>query len=218
MFAPARYRPWLRPLLAAGAVALFALGYLWGNQTQLGRTRPPAFGGVLTVPPRPVPEFELQDTQGRIFDRRSLSAGWTLLAFADLSRPSGQSAVRRLIELYNRVSDRESLHRGLRLALATLSDTPDQARALAALSPALHVLGGDASEIRRLADALGADAKISDAPMADAPIADSGDPTAIFVFAPGGALVALLAGDRDGAGMASDLVALYEHTVLPLPE
>ena len=46
----------------------------------------------------------------------------------------------------------------------------------------------------------------------------AGGPVPLFVFAPGGYLVALLTDDQDPADLASDLVALYEHADLLLPE
>ncbi len=203
MFLANRYRLWVRLLFMAGAAALFALSYLWGNQVQRVRTEPPVIGGVLMRPPAVIPGFRLQDPAGRVFDQRTLSAGWTLIAFGDPSQASGQLAVARLIDLYNRVSDREGLYRDLRLVLATAADNADLARDYAALSPALYVLGGDETELQRLAAALGA---------------DRDGPSPLFVFAPGGYLVALLTDDQDRAGLASDLVALYEHADLLLPE
>jgi hypothetical protein len=198
-----RYRLWVRLLLMVGAVGMFVLGYQWGNRVQHRRAEPPTIGGVLIRPPATVPAFRLADPSGRIFDRERLAAGWTVMAFADLSQPGGRLAVRRLIEVYNRVSDREGLYRALRLVLVNRTDAPDQARGLAALSPALYVLGGEPTEVRRLAESLGADA---------------GDPSQLFVFAPGGRLVALFTDDQAPAGLASDLVALYESADLLLPE
>ncbi len=197
------YRLWIRLLFMVGAAALLFLGYQWGNRVQRDGARPPAIGGVLIRPPSTVPDFRLQDATGRPFDRGTLSTGWTLMAFGDLSQAGGQLAVQRLIEVYNRVSDREVLYRDLRLALVSPAEAPDQARALAALSPALHVLGGEPAQVKGLMEALGT-----------AP----GGPASLYVFAPGGYLVALLTDDQAGADLASDLVALHAHADLLLPE
>lgn len=194
---PNPHRLSLRLLFMAGAAGLFFLGYLWGNQYRHRQPPEPlAIGGVLVRPPAAVPEFRLADPAGRIFDRRTLAAGWTLLAFGDLAQASGQLAVARLIDVYNRVSDREALHRDLRLVLVAEPMAPDPARRLCALSPALYILGGDAEQVRRLGDSLGV---------------DQGASGTLFVFAPGGALVALLGDDRNRADLASDLVALHTH-------
>jgi hypothetical protein len=196
-------RLWVRLVFLASMAGLFALGYQWGNRVQRDRTGPPSIGGVLIRPPMKAPDFRLQDPMGRTFDRGTLSAGWALMAFGDLTQDDGQLAVKRLIDTYNRVSDRESLHRDLRLALVGPAETLDRVRAFAALSPALYVLSGEPAQVKGLMDALGT-----------AP----GGPAALFVFAPGGYLVALLTDDQDRAGLASDLVALYEHADLLLPE
>lgn len=205
MFLPNRRRLWIRLLFMVGAVVLFTLGYQWGNRYQRRHAELPTIGGVLVRPPGVVPGFRLADPLGRIFDRHTLAKGWTLIAFGDPARASGQLAVQRLVDIYNRVSDRESLHRSLRLVLATDPPTPDPtlARQLAALSPALYVLGGDSAESQRLASALGA---------------AGGGAATLYVFAPGGYLVALLTEDQDGAAAASDLAALYAHADLLLPE
>lgn len=197
------HRLWIRLLFTAGAAALFVLGYQWGNRVQRDRADPPRIGGVLIRPPLALPDIRLRDSTGRTFDRSTLSAGWTLMAFGDLSQASGQLAVQRLIDVYNRVSDREGLYRGLRLALVGPAEAPGQGPAFSTLSPALYVLGGEPAQVEGLMDALGA-----------AP----GGPASLFVLAPGGYLVALLTDEQDRAGQASDLVALYEHADLLLPE
>jgi hypothetical protein len=203
MLLPNPHRLWVRLLLMAGAAGLFVVGYQWGNRVQRHRAEPPGIGGVLIRPPVTVPDIRLQDPRGRTFDRRTLSAGWTLMAFGDLSQAGGQLAVQRLIDVYNRVSDREGLYRDLRLALVGPAQAPDLALAFSNLSPALYILGGEPTQVEDLIGALGA--------------APDG-PAGLFVLAPGGYLVALLTADQDRPGLASDLVALYEHADLLLPE
>lgn len=200
---PNPHRLWVRLLFMVAMAGLFVLGYRWGNRVQRDRTEPPAIGGVLIRPPGTVPDFRLYDPAGRPFDRSALSAGWTLLAFGDLSEAGAPPALHRLIDAYNRVSDREGLYRDLRLALVSPTEAPDRARTFSALSPALFVLSGEPAQVKGLMDALGA---------------SPGGPKALFVFAPGGYLVALFTDDQDRTGLASDLVALYEHTDLLLPE
>jgi hypothetical protein len=209
MLLPNRHSPWVRVAFMAGAVGLFFAGYQWGNRWQLEHAAPPAIRGVLVRPPAAIPGFTLKDPRGRVFDGATLAAGWTLLAFGDLSTAQGQLAVSRLIDVYNRVSDREPLHRELRLVLASAADTPNLARDFAALSPALYVVGGEPSEIGRLRDSLGAGAPAG-------PGTESGPP--VFVFTPGGFLVALLPGSEDAAAMAADLVALHEGIHLLVKE
>jgi len=183
-------------------MGLFLFGYQWGNEYQRRHAKPPSISGVLVRPPADIPGFSLVDALGRPFNQGTLAAGWTLLTFGDLTSAQGQLAVQRLIDVYNRVADQENLHQALRLALVTSTDAPNLARDFSRLSPALHVLSGEAEEVQRLRAALGV----------------GSDPqTPFFVFAPGGYLVALLMDSEDSAVLAEDLTALYKgvHALLP---
>lgn len=195
MFLPNRHSLWVRLVFILGAIGLFILGYQWGNHYQRKHAKPPTISGVLVRPPAQVPDFRLEDPIGRPFDQNTLAQGWTLLALGDLSAAQGQLAIQRLIDVYNRVAVQADLHDGLRLVLVTSGETPNLARDFARLSPALFVLSGDPVESARLRDALGVGGEGA---------------SPLFVFAPGGYLVALLSDMEDGAGMATDLIALYE--------
>lgn len=222
MFLPNRHRWWFRLAVMMGAVGLFLAGYHWGNQVQRARAALPAIDGVLVRPPAAVPRFRLQDPNGRVFDQGSLAGGWTLLAFGDLTGASGQRAVARLIDLYNRVSDQEDLYRALRLVLVTPDDfaerTGGPALDFARLSPALWVLGGPAAERARLAGALGAAAGAPSGTTAAARPAPGPDPGTLYCFAPGGALIALFTGETEPARTAAGLTVLHDHLDLLLPE
>jgi hypothetical protein len=202
MFLRNRHSLWVRLAFMLGAIGLFLFGYQWGNQYQRKHAQPPAISGVLFRSPAAIPAFRLEDPSGRVFDQDTLAAGWTLLTFGDLSGAQGQLAIQRLIDVYNRVAGEPDLQRDLRLVLATTTDAPNLARDFARLSPALYVLAGDAAETGRLRESLGA------GDDAQAPL---------FVFAPGGYLIALLAADEDRSAMAADLEALYKgiHALLP---
>lgn len=203
MFLRSRHSLWVRLAFALGAMGLFLLGYHWGNEYQRRHSKPPAIGGVLVRPPAAIPGFRLEDPSGRPFDQEHLAAGWTLLSFGDLSGAEGQLAIQRLIDVYNRVAGEEGLHEALRLVLVTTTDTPNLARDFARLSPALYVLGGEEVELARLRAALGASAE------AEQPL---------FVFAPGGYLVALLSGGSESGQVAADLIALHRGVHFLLPE
>ncbi len=203
MFLRNRHNWWVRLAVMLAAAGLFLFGYQWGNHYQRRHAKPPAISGILVRPPATLPEFRLEDPSGRVFDQQGLAAGWTLLSFGDLSGAQGQLAIQRLIDVYNRVAGSPELQRGLRLVLVTTSDAPDLARDFARLSPALYVLTGDAAEVSRLRQALGS---------------GDDDEAPLFVFAPGGFLIALLTGDEERALMAADLEALYQGVDLLLPE
>ena len=198
-----RHSPWLRIAFMLGAIGLFLFGYQWGNQYKSKHAQPPVINGVLVRPPATVPGFRLLDPRGRVFDQDTLAAGWTLLTFGDLSRAQGQLAVQRLIDVYNRIGGDADLQRALRLVLVTTTDAPNLARDFSRLSPALSILAGDAGETGRLRAALGT--------------GEDADPL-VFVFAPGGYLIALLTNDEDGSAMAADLGALYADVHVLLPE
>lgn len=203
MFLKNPHRIWVRLLFAIGAVGLFVFGYQWGNEYQRRNAGPPRIEGVLIRPPAAIPGFRLRDPIGRAFDQETLAEGWTLLTFTDLSSAGGHLAIQRLIDAYNRVADREELHKALRLVLVTTTDTPNLARDFSALTPALYVLSGESAELGRLRDALGV-------------TGDESPP--VFVFGPGGYLLALLPAGADGAAIAKDLTAIHERAFFLLPE
>jgi cytochrome oxidase Cu insertion factor (SCO1/SenC/PrrC family) len=190
-------------VLILGAISLFILAYQWGNQYQRRSAAPPVIGGLLISPPASLPDFELREALGRPFAHDDLSQGWTLLAFGDLSRASGQLAVQRLIDVYNRVADERALRKQLRLVFVTLGDDSSLHRDFAGLLPALKILGGDPEQIQRLRADIGLGAT---------------DTAAIFVVAPGGYLVAFLPETEGGAPMAEDLKAIHASSDLLLPE
>lgn len=203
MFLRSRHSLWVRLVFVLGAMGLFVFGYQWGNQYQRKVATPPTIDGVLVQPPVVVPGFTLRDPLGRVFDQETLAEGWTLLTFGDLAAASGQLAVQRLLDVYQRVADESGLQRSLRLALVTSSDAPNLARDFARLSPDLRVLGGEPAEVERLVQSVGG-------------LGDGEAP--LFVFAPGGYLIALLAQGDDRARLAQDLIALYQGLHLLLPE
>lgn len=203
MFLRNRHPLWIRLALILAAISLFVLAYQWGNQYQRRSAAPPVIGGLLIRPPASLPEFELREALGNPFGQQDLSQGWTLLAFGDLSRASGQLAVQRLIDVYNRVADERPLRKQLRLVLVTTGDDSTVSRDFAGLLPALKILGGEAEQIERL--------------RADIGLGDAETP-AIFVVAPGGYVLAFLPETQDGAQMAEDLKAIHAGSDILLPE
>ena len=200
MFLRNRHRLWIRIVFVLGAIALFLFGYQWGNRYQQSPSETLVIDGVLVRPPVALPDFQLKDPFGRAFDRKTLESGWSLLAFGDLSRASGQLAVQRLIDVRNRVADQAALGQALRLVLIATAETPNLARDFAGLSTALLILGGEASRVDPLRNALSS--------------TDDDAPT-LYVIGPGGHLLALFPDTQDGAAMAEDLKALF-HALAPL--
>ncbi|EGV19778.1 hypothetical protein [Thiocapsa marina] len=203
MFLRNRHPLWMRLVLILGAISLFVLAYQWGNQYQRRSAAPPVIGGLLIRPPASLPDFELREALGRPFGQKDLAQGWTLLAFGDLSRASGQLAVQRLIDVYNRVADERALRKQLRLVLVTAGNDSSLHRDFAGLLPALKILGGDPEQIDRLRADIGLGAT---------------DTAAIFVVAPGGFVLAFLPESEGGAQLAEDLKAIYAGSDLLLPE
>lgn len=203
MFLRNRHSLWLRLVMVLGAMALFVVGYQWGNQYQRGGDEPPRINGVLVRPVGAIPNFSLRDTWGQPFDQSHLARGWTLMAFGDLAQASGQRGVQRLIDAYNRVADRPMLRESLQLVLVATAEAPGFARDFARLSPALHILGGNDEEVDRLQAALG--------------LTSDGEPT-LFLFGPGGYLVALLPPSESGQAVAEDLKAVHADASTLLPE
>lgn len=193
MFLPNRHRLGIRLIFALGAMALFVLGYQWGNQYQFGRAESTQIQGVLVQPSGEIPEFSLRDPFGRPVGRADLASGWTLLAFGDLAEVSGQRAAQRLIETRNRLADQPKLVESLQLVLIQTREQLELARDFARLSPALRLLAGPSESIVPIRDALG--------------LASEVGPT-LFVIGPGARLFAILPETESGAEMAEDVKAL----------
>jgi cytochrome oxidase Cu insertion factor (SCO1/SenC/PrrC family) len=197
-----------RLVIAVAAVALFLLAYQWGNQYKYGGTEPPAIGGVLLRPPRPLPDFMLTDSGGQPFERKALVDQWSLLAVGDLSGSSGHRAFARLIEVYNRLADQRDLRRRFLLLLVTADSAPALARDFERLSPAIAVLSGDRAAVADFTQAaLGAS---PDALM-------SGDQTnttnlddgpSLFLIDPEARVLALFPGAQPAEDIAADLRSL----------
>jgi hypothetical protein len=197
-----RKRPLLpRLIMAVAAVGLFVLGYQWGNQIQFGKDRAPAIEGVMIRPAVPLPDFVLTTTSGESFGRPDLADRWTLMAFTSLGGAGGHRSVARLIEVYNRLADGPDLQRRLSLTLISPDSAPALARDFERLSPAITILGGDAQEIRRLAQALGT----------DTPASTPQDLPPLFLITGANArLVALFPPAQSPARIAADVAALAE--------
>jgi hypothetical protein len=193
MFLPNRHRLGVRLVFALGAMALFVLGYQWGNQHPFGRAEPAQIHGFLVQPPGALPEFSLRDPFGRPVGRTELAAGWTLLAFGDLAEASGQRAAQRLIETRNRLADQSKLIESLQLVLIQTSERLALARDFARLSPALRPLAGAPESIVPLREALGLASEIG--------------PT-LFVIGPGARLLAILPETESGSETAEDVKRL----------
>jgi hypothetical protein len=193
----------VRLLLILVAMALFVLAYQWGNQYQRRAAGPPVIQGVLISPAPTLPEILLQDALGREFSREDLAQPWTLLAFGDLAGASGQLAVQRLMDVYNRISDHRGLRKHLRLVLITTTDEPHLARDFSGLLPAMRIVGGRSEEVMSLREAMGLSQE---------------DRPALFVVAPGGRVVAFLPDTLDGAAMADDLRQIHDHADALSPE
>jgi hypothetical protein len=206
-----RRGPTARIVMFAAATGLFLVGYYWGNQYKYRDAEPPAIGGVLMRPPVALPGFELRDSGGLPFTSDDLSGSWTLVAFGDLGRKAGHLAVTRMVDVYNRLADRQELQETLQLALVAEEHDLGLARDFARLSPALKLLSGETTEVRRLGAALGASRPGEAGP------AEREDP-AFYLVGSQRRLLALFPGSQPTASIALDLAAIADHPeAFPLP-
>lgn len=185
-----RHRLWVRLVMAACAAALFVLGYQWGNHYQRPDSAPAHISGVRLQGAHPLPPIALREGE-QPFERARLDQGWTLLMLADLARDSGFGALRRLIEIHNRLADQPALQQRLALVLIASGETSAPLRQAAGLTPTLHLLDGQPAAIDALRLALG--------------IAPGRASTDLYCIAPGGRLVALFPDSEPGASVADDL-------------
>jgi hypothetical protein len=184
--------------MALAAVALFLIGYQWGNQYRAGDRGPPTISGVLIRPTIPLPEVSLSGAVGQPVDANALRGHWTLLAFGRLDGAAGQRAIAALVETANRLAGNEDLYDDLRLVLVSPNVQPVPARDFERLSPLLVIASGTGADLSALGDAFGID-------PADA---DTTAPPAIYLLSPQARLAALFPGDRPPATIAEDLAAL----------
>jgi len=200
-------RPLTRLAMVAAALGLFLVGYYWGNQYRRGDSTPPVIEGVLIRPPRPLPAFELRDAAGRSFTTEHLSGHWTLLSFGDSSQAPGQSAVMRMIEVYNRLASAPGLQEKLLLVLAIRrKDLPPDSES-DHWSPVLRLLGGEAGEMQPLRIALGLPVEET------AATADQALPC--YLIGPSGRLSALFPSTQAPVSIASDLSAIAARSDTP---
>ncbi len=199
----------VRIAIVGAALSLFLIGYQWGNQYRQRDAQPPAIIGVLMVPALPLRDFALEDGQGLPFTRESLDGRWTLFAFGDLDQQAGEGAVRRMIEVWNRLAGNPTLQRLLQLALAVPDPTTVRSHKLGPLSDVLRTLSGDADTVASLRSSLGT-------PIGtEAESAAEGIP--FYLVGPKGRVLALFPGAQTPAAIASDLsvIATSFETLYP---
>lgn len=190
-----------RVLLALAAVGLFLFGYQWGNQLRFGGDTPPGIGGVLVLPPQPLPAVPLRSSA----DGRPVQVAggdWTLLAVASPATAAGQLGVGRMVEVANRLAG-ETLQGRLRLWLLSADDAPALAQDFQRLTPMLAILTGEPADLDRLRGALG---------FSDAGGAGTDGPPALYLIDPDARLVALFPDGQPPATIAADVLALSRWT------
>jgi len=189
--------------MVTAAIGLFLLGYYGGNRYRHRDSSPPAIAGVLIRPIHPLPAFELRDTASRPFTNENFMGCWTLLSFGDLHREPDRRAVKRMIEVHNRLADKPDLQRQIRLALV-ISGDPIPAWDFDRLSPTLRLLSGTAGERQRLQASLGMPVPATTGAREQTP--------PIHLIDPEGRLLALFPDAQVPATIASDLATVAAHT------
>jgi len=191
------------------ALGLFVIGYHWGNQYRRHNAGVPVIDGVLMVPALPLPVFELEDAAGHLFTDKSVRGRWTLFAVGDFDPRSRQGAIRRMIEVRNRLAGDPDLQTLLQLVLAVPDGAQSRTDDVGPLSPAVQFLAGDAAAFAHLRSLLGAPPATEDAATA----------LPFYLIGPKGRLLALFPGTQTPAAIASDLsviagsfAALYPET------
>lgn len=180
----------LLPLVCA--IGLFLLGYQWGNQQRFGQ--PPTIEGVLVAPAMPLPAFGLVDGEGQAFGRDQLADHWTLLAFGNLAQARGQLAIQRLLDLYNRLGVEAKPQSRPWLVLATPDQPADLARDFSRLSPALHLVSGEAGDLDQLARFLG-----------EPPSPEQDSRATLYLITPNARLIAFFPASQTASAVAADL-------------
>ncbi len=205
--------PAARLIMIIAAMGLFAVGYYWGNRYQYSGA-PPAVQGVLMRTPVELPGFTLEDAKGLPFTAAELRERWTLLAFGDLRQARGHLTVNRLLAVHGALAADPDLQAMVRIAVAAETQPADLALDFSRLSPALHLVSGDAAELQRLRAAIG------DLSPSGSEAAAPGDGAPAYLIGPRGRLMALFPAGLSPDAMAADLSALAARPDLldPAPQ
>jgi len=174
------------------ALLTFGIAYYGGNRYS---TPPPVqISGMLLTPAVPLPAFQLQDQHGEIFGNAQLEGRWSLLLLGPASDPQ-DSALRRLVQIHNRLADDPILQR--RTFFVYLVEHPGDR-----LSDRFSELGknfilpsGEAAQFDDLFRQLGNSQS-------------SEDNLALYVVDPDTNIQAVYTGDLDAAGIARDIHSL----------
>ncbi len=196
-----------RLIMIIAAMGLFAVGYYWGNRYQYSGA-PPVVRGVLIRPPVELPAFTLEDAKGLPFTDAELRERWTLLAVGDLRQARGHLTVNRLLAVHGALAKDPDLQATVRIAVAAEAQPVDLALDFSRLSPALHLISGDAAELQRLRAAVG------DLSPSSAEAPAPGDGASVYLIDPRGRLMALFPAGLSPDAIAADLSALAARTDL----
>jgi hypothetical protein len=192
----------VRLILAVLAVALFVIGYQWGNQWQAGRDTASTITGVVLRPSVNLSDWQLQDAQGQPYGAADLAGSWALLGLAPVDTLTGQLTMTRLIEVFNRLADQPRLREQVRLILVTPDRDSAAGQNFQDLLANARVLTGTAEQRVRLQAQL--QGPTDPALQENAGTTDPA-PTTLYLINPGAVLIALFPPAQSPASIAKDL-------------
>jgi hypothetical protein len=177
------------------AVLTFGIAYYGGNRYS---TQPPArISGMLLNPPMPVPAFQLRDQAGEPFGNAQLEEHWSLLVLDTLSGLN-DSALRKLVQIHNRLADDPVLQKQTLFILAVKQSSETAVEKLTRLGDNFVLLSGEAAQTDPLFEQLG-----------NPP--GEGDNFPLYVVDPDSRIQALYMDELDAAGIAQDIHTLIAH-------
>jgi hypothetical protein len=177
------------------AVLTFGIAYYGGNRYS---TQSPAqITGMLLNPAMPLPAFQLHDLNGEPFGNEQLEEHWSLLLL-DTQSGLNDTALRKLVQIHNRLADDPVLQQNTLFILAVKQSSEALVERLTGLGNNFVLLSGEAAQIDPLFEQLGNPA-------------DAGDNLPLYVVDPDTNIQALYTGDLDAAGIAQDIHSLIAH-------
>ncbi|MCU7959456.1 MAG: SCO family protein [gamma proteobacterium symbiont of Bathyaustriella thionipta] len=202
--------------LVASAVIALLLGYFLGNYFEYGSPdKPPKLDSATLLPQAAdLPDFELMDQNGQVFNNQNLQGKWHFLFFGYTHCPDVcPTTLLRLTEVYNRTAAEHDLQANTDVIFVSVDpgrDTPQHLKKYVEYFAKYFIgLTGKKEQIDKLSKALGIAYSIHPPEAEDEPdnyLVDHS--AAILLINPQGQFQAVFLGEQDPQKIADDFIKI----------